>query len=331
MDRRRPRLGDFLGASDAMTQVREFARKAAKVRASVLIQGETGTGKSLLGRIIHCESGRREGPFVVVNCAGIPESLFEAEFFGHRRGAFTGAVNGRQGYMEMASGGSLFLDEVNELPRGQQAKLLTVLEDGEVRRLGSEKTSRVDVRVLAAGAGKLEAAVASGAFRRDLFHRLAVLRVVLPPLRERPQDIPVLVEAFLRSHQRRHSLPAEPLSSVVMAHLCSRPWPGNARELSHALEAALILSGDGRLEVTLFQGPEARGEASSPKPGRRSEVDGADHSSRYSFLGSGDEEAELILETLRACRGNRTHAARQLGMARSTLRAKMKRYGLPGG
>jgi two-component system response regulator AtoC len=294
----------------------------------VLIQGETGTGKSLLGRIIHGESDRRNGPFVVVNCAGIPESLFESEFFGHRRGAFTGAVNGRQGYMEMASGGTLFLDEVGELPRSQQAKLLTVLEDGEVRRLGSEKTSRVDVRVLAAGAGDVEGSVASGTFRRDLFHRLAVLRMTLPPLRDRPQDIPVLAKAFLRAQQRRHGLPGEPLSPSMVEHLLARDWPGNVRELAHALEATLILSGNGRLEPTVFLSSEWGVARPAPRSGGEGRSPGAPSLGRYSFMGSHEEEAALIRRTLEACHGNRTRAARELGMARNTLRAKMKIYGL---
>lgn len=297
----------------------------------MLIQGETGTGKSFLGRIIHAESSRHEGPFVVVNCAGIPESLFEAEFFGHRRGAFTGAVNGRQGYMEMASGGSLLLDEVGELPRAQQAKLLTVLEDGEVRRLGSEKVSRVDVRVLSAGAGRLEADVLAGTFRRDLFHRLAVLRVVLPPLRERPQDIPVLARAFLKVHQRRYRLPAVPLSAPMIGFLQAQTWPGNARELSHALEAALIMSGDGRLDPAILERLEADAgeETLQVKTGLR--ADSSAPPPRYSFLGSREEEEALIRRTLEACRGNRSRAARELGMARNTLRTKIKRLGLEGG
>ena len=180
-------IGSLLGSSQAMEGVRTFARKASQVNVPVLILGETGTGKSLLGRVIHRESPRAPRPYLAINCAGIPDSLFESEFFGHQRGAFTGARDGRRGLLEQAQGGTLFLDEVGELSVPQQAKLLTALEDGEVRRLGGEGTVRVDVRILAATSRDLAREMMEGGFRRELFHRLAVLTCRIPALRARPE------------------------------------------------------------------------------------------------------------------------------------------------
>jgi DNA-binding NtrC family response regulator len=323
-----------------MVRVREIARKVARVHASVLIQGETGTGKSLLARIIHNESPRAGGSFVAVNCAGVPESLFEAEFFGHRKGAFTGAVAGRKGFLEMAHGGSLFLDEVGELPVSQQAKLLTALEEGEIRRLGSEATVRVAVRVLTAASTHLAEEVEAGRFRRDLFHRLAVLTLQVPPLRDRPEDIEVLARWFLESHQRRHGFPMRGLPNESLGFLESRSWPGNVRELSHFLEAALILSGGARLGPSVLRSvrePTPRDPArprknSGPErvlgSGWRGITGDSPGSTRYSFGGTAAEERELIGRTLQDCRGNRTLTAKRLGMARSTLRSKLKSYDL---
>jgi transcriptional regulator with GAF, ATPase, and Fis domain len=275
-----------------------------------------------------------------VNCAGVPESLFEAEFFGHRKGAFTGAVAGRKGYLEMAHGGTLFLDEVGELPVSQQAKLLTALEEGEVRRLGSEATVRVTVRLLTAASTHLAQEVEGGRFRRDLFHRLAVLTLYVPPLRDRPEDIEVLARSFLESHQRRYGFPRRGLPDGALRVLESCPWPGNARELSHFLEAALILSGGAPLDPSALKsarGPGGRdpdramdGPSSGGVwvPGRRGDDGDTPDSNRYSFAGTALEERELIRRTLRACRGNRTLAAKRLGMARSTLRSKLRSHDL---
>ncbi len=230
-------VGTLLGSSRAMREVRGFARRAARVDAAVLLLGETGTGKTLLARVIHAASRRRERPLVAVNCAGIPESLFESEFFGYRRGAFTGAHEAHRGVLEQADGGTLLLDEVGELSGGQQAKLLTVLEDGEVRPLAAEGTVRVDVRLISATSGSLD----DGTIRSDLLHRLAVLVCRLPALRERPEDIPLLARHFLRMHQLRHGFPEAPLGPDALEFLSSRSWPGNIRQLSHVLESSLIL------------------------------------------------------------------------------------------
>jgi DNA-binding NtrC family response regulator len=329
-----------------MERVRTFARRSARVNVPVLILGETGTGKSLLGRVIHLESPRARGPFLAINCAGIPDSLFESEFFGHQRGAFTGAREGRKGILEQAQGGSLFLDEVGELSVQQQAKLLTALEEGEIRRLGGEGTVRVDVRVLAATSRDLPQEMRVGGFRRELFHRLAVLTCQIPPLRARREDVSLLARRLIRKHQKRHGRPPAPLSPETLRYLETQSWPGNVRELSHLLEAALILSEGEALEVeTLraasamaegeYQGEAGRfgtGPGDSKRGSRAAEGPGARRapgSARYAFLGDESEEREFIRSALSRFKGNKSRAARELGMARNTLQQKLRKYGLP--
>jgi len=332
-------IGSLLGSSPVMCRVREFAVKAAQVNVPVLILGETGTGKSLLGRVIHFESPWAEGPYQAVNCAGVPEGLFESEFFGHQRGAFTGAREGRKGLLEQAQGGSLFLDEVGELTVSQQSKLLTALEDGEIRRIGGEGTIRVKVRIMAATARNLERDVETGAFRRDLFHRLAVLTCHLPPLRIHREDIPLLVRRFMQKHQRRHGYPHAPLPRESMAFLEEQVWPGNVRELSHRLEAALVLSGGEVLGVEALGVARSfdwsgSGESKAVRPQHESSVSAPKappdpkemESRRYSFLGGPAEERDALKEALTRCDGNKSRAARELGMARNTLRSKLRRY-----
>ncbi|MFG1690644.1 sigma-54 interaction domain-containing protein [Gemmatimonadota bacterium] len=324
-----PDISALLGTSPAMARVRDFARRAAEVEVSVLLLGETGAGKSLLARIIHGAGARSRRRFLVVNCAGVPDGLFESEFFGHQRGAFTGAQETRRGLFELAEGGTLFLDEVGEMRAPLQAKLLTVLEEGEVRRVGGDKSFNVDVRVISATSRDLGGDVSSGRFRRDLYHRLAVLRCVLPPLRHRPEDIPVLAAEIMRLLQRKHGSPGTPLSRAVEEHLSGLAWRGNVRELAHTLEAALILSGKGgvtvrSVEAAMYDGGDDRRDSHGAE-GTPSHPGG-----RYSFLGSEQEERARILEALLRSRGNKTRAARELGMARNTLRAKLKRYGLDG-
>ena len=268
-------------------------------------------------------------------------ALFESEFFGHQRGAFTGAGEGRKGLMEQAQAGTLFLDEVGELSVPQQSKLLTALEDGEIRRIGGEGTIRVNVRIMAATARDLSRDLRTGGFRRDLFHRLAVLTCHLPPLRARPEDIPALARRFLRQHQRRHGLPPTPLPRESMVFLGSQDWPGNVRELSHSLEAALVLSGGGELVVPALEAarsfdlngsggpdsPEGRKGSLGSEPAAPADREG-EESRRYSFLGDPDEERELLRDALTRCNGNKSRVARELGMARNTLRTKLRRYRL---
>jgi DNA-binding NtrC family response regulator len=327
-------IGTLLGSGQAMREIRVFARKAAQVNVPVLILGETGTGKSLLGKIIHRESARASSPYLPINCAGIPDSLFESEFFGHQKGAFTGAGSNRRGILEQAQSGSLFMDEIGELSSQQQAKLLTALEDGEIRRLGGERAVKVDVRIMAATSRDLPGEVKEGRFRRDLFHRLAVLVCRIPPLRDRKEDIPLLARRLLRKHGEKHSRPDAILSPEVLSYLEVQAWPGNIRELSHLLEAALIMSegdtftvDDLRALGTLTGESVSSSQEKVGKPGTlagRSVPKGR----RYTFPGTADQEREAIQAALARSRGNKSRAARELGMARNTLRAKLRGYGL---
>ena len=236
-----PPAVELLGRSAAMAELRAFAARAAEVDAPVLLTGETGTGKTLVARWIHARSRRSEAPFVAVNCAAIPDALFESELFGHRRGAFTGADRDRPGLFAEASGGTLLLDEVAELEPSRQAKLLTALEDGAVRPVGAARPEPVDVRIVAATSRDLPRAVREGTFRRDLYHRLALLTWTLPPLRERGEDALVLARRLLDRFGHRHGVADPRLTPAAAAFIRGHGWPGNIRELAHALEAALIL------------------------------------------------------------------------------------------
>ena len=312
-----------------MGALRRFVDRAAAVAALVLLMGETGTGKSLVARVIHERSPRARATFMAINCAAVPEALFESELFGHRQGAFTGAHENRAGLIKSSHGGTLLLDEVGDLPLAQQAKLLTVLEQGEVRPVGASTTVKVDVRVVSATARELERGLEQGSFRRDLFHRLALLAVRLPPLRERPGDLPLLAIHLLRAAAARHRLPSPRLDAGTVSLLGAHDWPGNVRELGHALEAALIIGSDLGFEAALR---DVLSRAVTPSPqeaGAPPAGDGPPYvSPRYSFYGTDDEERARIRSALSRCRGNRTRAAAELGMSRNTLRDRMRRYGL---
>jgi two-component system response regulator HydG len=316
----------ILGQSEAVREICLFGQRAAAVDAPVLLTGESGTGKGLLAHAIHAHSRRAGKPLIAVNCAGIPETLFEAEFFGQSRGAFTGAHESRRGLFEQAHGGTLFLDEIGELPLQLQAKLLTALEDGEIRRLGAERTLHVDVRLIAATGVELEDAVRRREFRRDLYHRLLVLSFRLPPLRHRTGDIEFLAQHFLDLFRRKYRRPINGFEPSAAARLHSYPWPGNVRELAHAIEAAVLACEDPRIRVqhlphailapdTGTADPDTA-LAAPPPPGR------------YSFYGAPEAERRHIQETLRRFHGNKTRAAAALGMARNTLRLKLRNLGL---
>ena len=339
------------GASAQAEAMRAFGRRAAAVDAPVLLTGESGTGKGLLARAIHEASGRGRRAFVAVNCAGVPETLFESHFFGHDRGAFTGAQQLHRGLFEQADGGTLFLDEVAELPLALQAKLLTALEDGEIRRLGSERVLRVSPRLVAAAGCDLPDAVRRRAFRRDLYHRLLVLTYQLPPLRERAGDIRLLAQEFLDGAARRYGVPARVVEGPALERLQTYAWPGNVRELAHAMEAALLACDAPRILLRnlpaavreprgdavaaafdvsagyLASAPSAVGPAHAPPAANGAlagPVSPRARGFRYSFLGSAHEERRRIAAALEACRGNKTRAAEMLGMARNTLRAKLR-------
>ena len=310
----------IIGQSRAAQAMRAFGRRAATVDAPVLLLGESGTGKGVLARAIHFASTRAARPFVGVNCAAIPETLFESEFFGHVRGAFTGAQSTHKGLFEQAHTGSLFLDEIGELAASAQAKLLTTLEDREIRRVGGERVQSVDVRIIAATARDLTAQTHAGQFRSDLFHRLSVLCFELPPLRARSGDIPLLAERLVHDLAQRYRMAPPQLAPETHARLQTHSWPGNVRELGNTMERALLLHHGSVITPaaisvlpSLLTTSSARASAISPPA-----------VVRYSFAGSSAEEGRQIREALHACRGNKTRAAALLGMSRGTLRNKLR-------
>src|SRR5271165_4695663 len=311
------RIGDLVGGSKPMQEVMRIVEMAAPSSASVLITGETGSGKEIVARTIHKLSPRANGPFVPINCSAIPESLMESEIFGHERGAFTGAAERRIGCFELADGGTLLLDEIGEMPAPTQAKLLRVLEDRKVRRLGSKVETPVDVRVLAATNKDPEQAVASGHLRQDLYFRLNVFHITLPPLREHKDDIPLLVEHMLRDINTKHGKHVRGVGAEVMDIFMSHTWPGNIRELRNVLERAAIMC-----EKDLI------GRASLPTDfGHAPAATASDLASLRFPLGTTVEaaERELILQTL-ASTNNKTRAAELLGISLKTLHNKLKEY-----
>jgi two-component system response regulator AtoC len=303
-----------------MIEVLELMERAAGFKATVLLTGESGTGKEVLARAIHAQSPRRDESFVAVNCAAIPEALLESELFGHAKGAFTGADRARRGLFLEADGGTLFLDEVGELPLALQAKLLRVLQEEEVRPLGESKARRIDARVLAATARDLEAEVAGGRFREDLFYRLNVVRLVVPPLRERPKDIPLLVDHFLARFRDTLGKPVRAIADDALARLLAYRWPGNVRELENVIERALILA-DGE-RITLAELPA---NVVTPQAGQAQAARPSDYSLRRARRAV---EVDAIQRALRATGGNRTHAARLLEISHRALLYKLKEHGI---
>jgi DNA-binding NtrC family response regulator len=311
-------LGELIGGSKAMREVMQLVERAAPSTASVLITGETGAGKEIVARTIHNLSPRAQGPFVAINCSAIPESLMESEIFGHERGAFTGAAERRLGCFELADGGTLLLDEIGEMPAPTQAKLLRVLEDGKVRRLGSKSETPVDVRVLAATNKEPEHAVASGHLRQDLFFRLNVFHIHLPPLRVRKDDLPLLVETILREANRKHGREVRGVANEVMELFQSYPWPGNVRELRNVVEHAVIVS-----ERDVLAREHLPAGFGRPAPAGRSALAGI----RFPAGATVDEvERELIMQTLESTANNKTRAAELLGISLKTLHNKLKEY-----
>jgi len=313
------RLGELVGGSKAMQEVMRIIEMAAPSSASVLITGETGSGKEIVARTIHKLSPRAAGPFVAINCSAIPETLMESEIFGHERGAFTGAAERRIGCFELADGGTLLLDEIGEMPAPTQAKLLRVLEDRKVRRLGSKTETPVDVRVLAATNKDPEQAVASGGLRQDLFFRLNVFHIHLPPLREHKEDIPLLAEHILRDVNAKHQKNVRGIGAEVLDIFMSHTWPGNIRELRNVLERAAIMSE--KELVSRSSLPGEFGKVAAKSPGDLSTI-------RFPIGTTVDAmERELILQTLQATGNNKTRAAELLGVSLKTLHNKLKEYG----
>jgi DNA-binding NtrC family response regulator len=309
--------GRLVGVSRPMQEVYGLIDLAAPTSAPVLLLGESGTGKELAARTIHDRSPRGAGPFVPVNCAAIPETLLESEIFGHERGAFTGALERRIGCFELANGGTIFLDEVAEMAPSTQAKFLRILQDGVVRRVGGKTEIRVDARVIAATNKDAASAVAGGALREDLYYRLNVFAIALPPLRERREDIPLLVEAFLEELNAKYDRHIRAVDDAALRALAGRPWPGNVRELRNIIERAVIgCAGD---VISLADLP---GDA-VPRKAREGEGVAAALPVGVPLR---DVERELILKTLASVNNNKTRAADILGISLRTLHNKLARY-----
>ena len=318
--------GDLVGTSPKMQEIFALLQQAGPSRACVLITGESGTGKELVARSLHALSTRRHGPFVAINCAALPETLMESELFGHEKGSFTGASERRAGCFEVAQNGTLLLDEIGEMPLATQAKLLRILEDSKVRRLGSKNEFEVDVRVVAATNKAPEEAVREGHLRQDLFYRLNVFHIHLPPLRTRKEDIPALVEALLASLNHKHECRVTDLSPAVLEAFARHDWPGNVRELRNVLERAVILAGEGTLEMKhlpAFLQNRPLAAATAPDAPAAEDRD----TIRLPIGATvGEAEKELILRTLEHTNNNKTRAAEILGISLKTLHNKLREY-----
>jgi two-component system response regulator AtoC len=310
-------LDNIVAQSEAMRKIFDLIKKVAQHKSSVLITGESGTGKELVARAIHYNSERKDKPLISVNCGAIPENLLESELFGHVKGAFTDAIKSKRGLFEMAHQGTMFLDEIGELPQNLQVKLLRVLQDGEIRRVGDTQASHVDVGIIAATAKDLASEVKNNRFREDLYYRLNVLPIHIPPLRERKADIPPLVEYFVDVYNKKLGLQIKRVSKDAMERFLQYPWPGNVRELENIIERAMILAeGDTiAIEGLLMylqgdEGPDSIPSGLSIKKGAR------------------EMEIRLIKEALKQTRGNRLRAARILEISHKALLYKLKDYGL---
>jgi len=323
---------ELLGRSPAMDQVRQLIRKVARTQATVLIHGESGTGKELVARAIYRESPRAGAPFIRVNCAAVPENLIESEFFGHEKGAFTGAMNKREGRFELAHGGTILLDEISEISPQVQAKLLRVLQERELERVGGSRTIKVDVRVIATTNRDLEQSVEKKEFRQDLYFRLNVVPVFVPPLRERREDVVFLAEQFMQRFARKHGVKPSGMSASCRGALEAHSWPGNVRELQNVIERAVILCADGEQLLPAHLGFGGTALTATPVTTgvTTSTATSSPVSTNEDVLSLSDLEKNHILNILDKCSGNRTHAARKLGISIRTLRNKLNEYGLGG-
>jgi len=313
-------FANMVGQSEAISRVFEVIRKVADTDSTVLIQGESGTGKELIAHALHYNSSRRDGPLVPVNCAAIPEELLESELFGHEKGAFTHAVRTRLGRFEQAHGGTIFLDEISEMSPGLQVKILRVLQDHAFERIGGNKTIRVDIRVIAATNRNLEEMVAQNSFRRDLYYRLNVIPLTVPPLRHRVSDIPLLVQHFLTEFSRRRKMPPKRLSSGAMDLLLAYTWPGNVRELENLVERLFILTEGEVIEAADLPEKFQLKPPGFPPPLGELPPEGADLNAVLEAL-----ERHLILQSLERSNWVKSRAAQLLHLNRTTLLQKMKK------
>lgn len=312
--------GNIIGRSRAMKELMDMVAMIAPAEATVLITGQSGTGKELVARLIHLNSPRKLGPWVVVNCAAISETLLESELFGHEKGSFTGAERRREGRFMQADGGTIFLDEIGETSAAMQAKLLRVIQEREIQRVGGEEILKVDVRIIAATNRDLEAEVRKGNFREDLYYRLNVVMLKIPPLRERMDDIPLLAQNFMENYAKKNRKQVKGFSPLAMDMLIHYDWPGNVRELENAVERAVILmSGDyiteKQLPLNIVQQYQPDEEIPLPL-------------SSDGQLSLEEIEKQAILATLQATGGNKSETSRRLGITRKTLHNKLKNYGI---
>jgi len=320
-------VGAMLGAAPVMQEVYALVRRAAASNATVLVRGESGTGKELVARAIHDESARARQPFVKIHCAALPDNLLESELFGYEKGAFTGAAARKPGRIELADRGTVFLDEIGDISPATQVKLLRVLQDKEFERLGGTSALKVDVRFVTATHRDLEDMVRKGEFREDLFYRLNVVPIWLPPLRARDGDIPELAARFFDEALREHGRPGLTLAPDALAHLSSRPWPGNVRQLKNVVERIAVLAPGPLVSAADVERELARDRTLQPEMSPTSSA--ATAPPRATLDGHVDRaELEAIKETLARCGNNRTVAARLLGVSRRTLYNKLARHGL---
>jgi len=310
--RRATDSGGWIGSDEKMEAVRSLVQKVAPTSSTVLITGESGTGKEVVARLLHAMSANPDGPFVAINIGGVPEALLESELFGYEKGAFTGAVERKRGMFELASSGTLFLDEIGDMPMHLQVKLLRVLQERKVQRLGGTQPIPINARIVAATNKALEKQLAEGKFREDLFYRLNVIRIEVPPLRERRSDIPPLAGYFVEKLNQQMGRKVRGFEPEALARLSAYSFPGNVRELENVIERAYILCSGDMISARDLGEPFSQGQR-SPRSGRLR-----------------DQERELIAKTLARHGGNRTHAAEELGISRRTLINKIKEAGLDG-
>jgi len=310
---------NILGRSDALLEVLDMAERAAHSNSTVLIRGETGTGKELLARAIHFNSSRRDNPLVTINCGAIPKELLESELFGHKRGAFTGAVADKKGRIELADGGTLFLDEIAEMSPDLQVKLLRLVQEGEIEKVGSEVKAKVNVRIIAATHRELQAMIEDGTFREDLYYRLAVIPLVMPPLRERSEDIPDLIQNFFRKSQKKNERPDLGMSPALLPYFSRYRWPGNVRELENVVERIVVLARGSDITVDDLP-PFLRLEKAG--------IDALEIELPPQGISLEAIEKELLLKALHKCDWNQTHAARYLDISRKTLIYRIEKHGI---
>lgn len=311
---------EIVGSSEEMKRIYALLAKVSKSESTILIQGESGTGKELIARFIHYNSRRSKGPFIKVNCAALAEGVLESELFGHEKGAFTGSIRQRKGRFELAHQGTIFLDEIADLAAGVQVKLLRVIQEGELERVGGEQTIRVDARIIAATNKDLNDMVRKSQFREDLYYRLNVIPIELPPLRKRKSDIPELVEFFLKRLARENKRKGIQIDPDAMELLLDYPWPGNIRELENVLERAVVLCDSDR--ITANELPFVH-EASAVSPEVPIQIFNGNLDDRLA-----DMEKQLLLKAMQEAHGVKTRAARSLGIKTSTLYYKLEKYGL---